>query len=181
MKPTLIILFLVSAFLVNSCDRETKHASITPAKKNQLNFAGDWEHNFPFYSSSLILESSGKFRFMERNCFGQRYSEGLWTSGGAFVTLNSFDKFKETPHSATEPIAELSDSSFVEFVGDSVVWKPQHLNVSYRVPPLPDTTYEYFNSQRFVFQQDTLYELEKNVVLTGRKFSKRRILIEARL
>jgi hypothetical protein len=181
MKPPLIILLLVSALLFNSCDREAKHVSIPPATKKQLSFTGDWEHSFPFFSGSLVLESRGKFRFFESGCLGQRYSEGLWATDGTFVTLNSFDEFKETPQLITEELSHESFSGFSEIVGDSLVLKVRNIDLPVHRASLPDTTYEYFNNQRFVLQQDTLYELDKNALLTGRKFCKRRIVIEAKL
>ena len=182
MKINLCAFLFGSACLFAACDSDKNSEAIDPAAPHRPTFAGDWENHGFIYSTGLILENNGKFRYYYRGCTGEVYSAGEWTSDGDFVTLTSFDMYKTDP--PMEPIVterEKRTSSEHKSESIKVDWTFRVTEWTSTIMAMPDSTHAYFDHQRFILRQDTLYGLDNNALFTGEKFGKRRIMMSTQL
>src|SRR5688572_30878313 len=99
LRPTILIAFL---YCVTGCKNPTPIEIATeklPVVNSQLfpvksALAGTWHYSFPFYSSTLVLDTSGTFSFCETGCTGSSYSRGVWTNNANEVILKSLEDYK---------------------------------------------------------------------------------------
>lgn len=162
--------------LFTQCKRKQSELVVhadTPATA----YIREWSYSFPFYSSELIIEASGVFKFHEQGCLGHGYSEGKWTQNGENIMLTSLEQYannkvpsiievkgstkaskqKENRKKKRRNIEYSFDSSFI------------NATVMYRFGP-NDTSNVYFDKVQLRISGDTLYRLDGHGYRTDTKY-----------
>lgn len=140
-------------------------------------YIGEWSYSFPFYSSELIIEANGAFKFHEQGCMGHGYSEGKWTQHGANIMLTSLEHYanNEVPKiievkgstEATKPRENRKNKKGkIEYSFDSSFI---NTTVTYKFGP-NDTTNVYFDKLQLRINGDTLYRLDSYGYRTDTKY-----------
>ena len=196
MKPAYNLIVSLALFLTmcNSQPVQTTNDDIgfdfyyNPVKpfdiKHPTSYIGKWTYSFPFYSRMLLLDNNNTFKFYEGACMGSSYSEGSWTKNGNLVILTSYDKYKiQAPANQYKqqdtveiiPVYEASTPAESDGLDTMIKLKMPDFcfTGSYTTPSVinfSDTTYVYFNYDRFTIIGDTLYQLGKLDIPEGYKF-----------
>jgi len=77
----------------------TKTLSLSTKTQTENILTGEWKYNNTiWYSSVLILQDNGFFKFQGQGCYGQKFSQGQWTENKEIIQLTSFDTFKQKEH-----------------------------------------------------------------------------------
>jgi len=138
-----------------------------------------------FYSSELTLRPNGTFKFHDKGCTLQTFTEGKWVENDKGVFLTSFDAYKPIEKAITFDTAQ--GISFDDLMKDSNNF--HHLifvgftDTGRLVIPGPnDTTKIYFKNVRLQRMVDTLFCFDGSSPLGGYKFTRPNIetLIEHR-
>ena len=173
------IKILFFSFLLIQCKDRTKDTDIVLPTEvlNQYQRAnkgitGKWSYGFPFYSSSLTIQENGIFKFYSRACMGQSYSEGNWYLNGDYLTLKSFDKYKEQINSEI-----IIDRTKTEYTSKTQIKEgnaeigPIEVNRSV-VLNFPDTSHTYFDHSMFRLMDNTLYEMDQYGTFNKTKYKR---------
>jgi hypothetical protein len=150
-----------------------------PVPSQPASVHGVWTYNFPFYSSELIIDTGGTFKFHNQGCTGQGYSEGNWKLYGDILVLTSFDKYKEVQQSVvtvieTKPIQapykkKKKGGQKTLYFDTSLDHIYSSLHTSTFSFKYPDTSNIYFDQIIYRLRGDTLYQIDKEGLYTSEK------------
>lgn len=143
----------------------------SPSIQHPVSYNGDWNYNFPFYSSLLHIDKDGSFTFHERGCAGHGYSEGRWTTDKRDILLTSSDSYSSPKDLKIIEIKQETISFEHQKNKTGYTFDPSSLNVTFEYNASPnDTSNVYFNNVRLRLEGDTLYRLNEHGLQTDAKF-----------
>lgn len=178
----IISFYICMLALLFSCRQDELKAGGASSPNNLKQYAssitGSWFYSFPFYSSELVINDNGLFKFHNRGCMGHGYSEGSWTIENGDLILSSFDKFREH----IEPISTSIQSPPIT---DKIVSvKKRKGKYEFTINPSvynttvsvkwPDTSNVFFDHVSYKLLGDTLYQLDLQGVSSETKFHQRK-------
>lgn len=168
-------------FLLTQCNTEQDSNSATqilpPSTKTQAekSLAGEWKYiNSIWYSSELTLQDNGTFKFHDQGCYGQKFSQGEWTTNNSIIQLTSFATFKQKEQTQTNKSDEVIEQEKsrrklkkgeveYSFVGFKDVPPPV-------LPGPNDTVRIYLDKVQLQLRNDTLYYVGSDKLPEEAKF-----------
>lgn len=181
MTPRNFISASLGLFLLTQCN--TKHDgnsatdTLSPSAKTQSKnlVTGEWKYTTSiWYSSELTLHDNGNFTFHDQGCYGQRFSQGQWTTNNGIIQLISFDTFKQKQQTEVD-----KSNQVIEQKKPSRKLKSGEVEYSFvgfkDVPPpiLPgpnDTVRVFLDKVQLQLRTDTLYFVGSNKLPEEAKF-----------
>jgi hypothetical protein len=171
---------LFGLFLLTKCNTKegSSYKTLAPstsiATQHKNSLIGEWNYNFPFYSSELILHNDRTFAFHDQGCYGQRFTQGQWTDLSGSVFLTSFDTFK--PKEETEPINIVEVTEPQETKPRLKKNEVEYWFVGLKDIPAPammgpnDTVRIYLDKVQLQLRNDTLFSVGSNKLSEEAKF-----------
>lgn len=168
-------------FLLTQCNTKQDSNSATqilsPSTKKQTEnpLTGEWKYsNSIWYSSELILQDNGIFKFHDQGCYGQKFSQGQWTNNNGIIQLTSFDTFKQKEQTESIKSTEVADQKKTKRKlkkGEVEIVFAGFKDVPPPVLPGPnDTVRIYLNKIQLRLSNDTLFCVGSDKLPEGAKF-----------
>jgi hypothetical protein len=168
-------------FLLTQCN--TNHDSnsatqvLSPSAQRQTEnpLTGEWKYsNSIWYSSELTLQDNGTFEFHDQGCYGQKFSQGLWTNNNGIIQLTSFDTFTQKEQLEVNKSNEVTDQKKAK--GKLKKGEVEYTFVGFKDVPSPvmpgpnDTVRIYLDKVQLQLKNDTLYGVSANKLPEEAKF-----------
>ncbi len=155
-------LLLLTHCSTNQDNKVVTQVSLSSIKTQSMNpLTGKWKYeNTIWYSSELILQDDGIFKFHDQGCYGQKFSQGQWTNNNGIIQLTSFDTFKQKEQSQANELSE-SEKKYEH--------KLKKFPPSLLLGP-NDTVRIYLDKVQLQLKSDTLYCVGADKLPEGAKF-----------
>ena len=173
-------------FLLTQCNNKKEQNNVAQILSTSTNaqsenpLTGEWKYSHSiWYASELTLQDNGTFIFHDQGCFGQRFSEGQWSSTNGTILLTSFDIFKQKNRNEIKKSTEDSEKNKPKrkLKKGEVEWS----FVGFEDLPPPvfpgpnDTVRIYLDKIQLQLKNDTLFCVGTNKLPEDAKFYKMRI------
>lgn len=141
-------------------------------RANQNSVIGEWKHKSTiWYSSELILQENGNFRFHRQGCFGHNFSEGHWIQQNGRILLTSFPEFKEEEGAERKQVEEIKkEEDTLENAKATYTFIGTKTFKSFKIPGPNDTLRIYFDKVQLQLKNDTLCPVSTGHLAKKEKF-----------
>jgi hypothetical protein len=188
MKPVLIILILFRVVFLQCSQPEKPVENIrsdSPELISPNPLFATWEYSFPFYSSELIIDSNGTFKFYNGSCLGKGYSEGTWIRIGQELVLTSYDRYKKPRTVPTSTVVytpvqnKKAKTKQIKSSKDPFTFDMSEYSSEYSITTgyWPDTANLYFDHSRYRIGENVLVELDEEGRETKRVYNNGKITV----